>query len=260
MGQQIGNVNVNDNDNESRIPGMIDHSNNIFSPPLTETINRINPPDFDEGLFPVQIGAERRDLFEATREIGRPIRDTNNRYYKIHTKFSLDNILRKINVSYFKFILSFLNSLIHYLNLGSNREYQFKKFNYEDIKVINKRRMSANKSKTIGQLIYDTSISSKYKGDEKNKEKKNHNQKLIEYYSKKSEIMKNIFDGKLLSLFPIYYESKRKVDLSIFGKKDYLILPKTVELFEDLFRESRNSEDDYISKLKSDSKTRFLTE
>ena len=166
MGQLSDNVNVNNNDNESRIPSMITHSDNIFSTPLSVTTNRINPSDFDEGLFLEQIEAEGRDLFEATRETERPIKDTKNRYYKTHSKFSSNNILRKINVNYFKFILSFLNSLIHYLNFGSNKEYQFKN-NYKNIKMINKDRMKEIKSKTIGQLIKDTSISSKYKGYEK---------------------------------------------------------------------------------------------
>ena len=242
---------------------LVNTQNDLQNLQISSNENNSDAPD-------VVIEIKRKDLFvviRADKKVGRPIGVRINKYYKMHSKFSSDNIIRKINVSYLKFIISFLNSLINHLGLGSNREYQFKKFYYEYIKVINKERMTENKSKTIGQLINDIPISSKYKGYKKNKEKKetkneekNHNQKLIEFYSKKLEIMRDILEGEFLSLFPIYYKSERKVDLSKFGKNDYLILPKKVELFQDLFRKGRNSEDVYISKLKNAAKTHFLSE
>ena len=188
---------------------------------------------------------------------GRKRQRTDNIYYKPHTKDSPDNILRKINVGYLKFIISFLNSLIKYLNLGVNKKCEFKKFYYEYIKVINQNRLLENTSKTIGQLIKDMPISTKYKlSKESDKE---HNKNLVQHYSENSEIMKNILDGNFLSLFPIYYNSERKVNLSKFGQNVDFILSEKVKLYKDLIEKSDNGNEDYKKICQEIIKSQFLS-
>ena len=169
---------------------------------------------------------------------GRKRHRFDNIYYKPHTKNSQDNVLRKLNVGYLQFIILFLNSFTQYLNFKNNKE--FLKLNYEYIKVIKKERILENLKKTIGQLIKEIPISKKYKLSEKD-----HNKKLVVYYSESSEIMKNVLNGNFLSLFPIYYNSKRKVNLSEFGKNEDLILSENVKLYKDLIEKGDNSKDDY---------------
>lgn len=174
---------------------------------------------------------------------GRKRHRFDNIYYKPHTKNCQDNVLRKLNVGYLQFIILFLNSLIQYLNLKNNKEYLFRKLYYEYIKVIKKERILENLKKTIGQLIEEIPISTKYNLSEDSE--KDHNKKLVVYYSESSEIMKNVFNGNFLSLFPIYYNSKRKVNLSKFGKNEDLILSENVKLYKDLIEKGDNSKDDY---------------
>ena len=174
---------------------------------------------------------------------GRKRHRFDNIYYKPHTKNCQDNVLRKLNVGYLQFIILFLNSIIQYLNFKNNKEYLFKKLYYEYIKVIKKERILENLKKTIGQLIKEIPISTKYNLSEDSE--KDHNKKLVVYYSESSEIMKNVLNGNFLSLFPIYYNSKRKVNLSEFGKNEDLILSENVKLYKDLIEKGDNSKDDY---------------
>ena len=207
-----------------------------------------------------EIPKKKKVCFEVRKKklSGRKRERTDNIYYKIHSKASSDNVIRKINVGYLQFTISFFNSVINFLNFGISKEYEFKKLNYETIRVINKKTFLNNMSKTIGQLIKEIPISSKYK-ESKDPEKKNCNQKLVDYFSEKSEIMKNIFNENFLSLFPIYYKNERKVNLSKFGKNEFLILSNNVKLYEDLLKKGDNSKEDYKKICENTIKNWFLS-
>ena len=217
-------------------------------------------------IFPItyqaltDVSEKKKVCFEVRKKklSGRKRQRKENIYYKTHSKESSDNVIRKINVGYLQFTISFFNSVINFLNFGISKEYEFKKLNYETIRVINKKTFLNNMSKTIGQLIKEIPISSKYK-ESKDPEKKNCNQKLVDYFSEKSEIMKNIFNENFLSLFPIYYKNERKVNLSKFGKNEFLILSNNVKLYEDLLKKGDNSKEDYKKICENTIKNWFLS-
>ena len=259
-GQTQSNFNIqfNDNENEDIIPPYFlskclsvsnGFRNNEMSisrstqiTPFLPTENKLSSND-------------NKIIFKITyKELCGRKRKKNNKYYKIHDKNSKDNILRKITVNYFQFIIFFLNSYIQCSNLGTNENYEFKKFDYKYIKVINKQRILDNMSRTISQLIKDIPISRKNK-----KFDKEHNKKLVKYYSEMSGTIKNILEGNFLSLFPVYYKSKREINLSEFGKNSELILSDNVKLYKDLINKGDNSKEDYIKECEKIINSWFLT-
>ena len=62
-------------------------------------------------------------------------RTTDNRYYEEHTKMSGDNVVRKIKVKLFAYLLEFLNNILSKKHNDKNRLY---KLDYQFIKNLNK--------------------------------------------------------------------------------------------------------------------------
>ena len=108
----------------------------------------------------------RFELIQKKRKRGRPkavyINDLK-KYNKIHGKNQTDNLLRKIQVHYFSFIVSFLNNILRTLKY----KRKFLKLNYEYKSNINKNFIDSLKEKTIGQIICNK-ISNKYKEENSN--------------------------------------------------------------------------------------------
>ena len=69
---------------------------------------------------------------------------------KVHNIFSQDNLLRKIQIHYLNFIISFLNNIIKHLNYDDKK---FLKLNYEFKKNVSKNFFNTLKEKTIGEII-----------------------------------------------------------------------------------------------------------
>ena len=259
-GQTQSNFNIqfNDNENEDIIPPYfwskcLSVSNGFRNNEMSISRSRQITP-----FLPTENKLSSNDnkiIFKITnKELCGRKRKKNNKYYKIHDKNSKDNIIRKITVNYFQFIIFFLNSYIQCSNLGTNENYEFKKFDYKYIKVINKQRILDNMSRTISQLIKDIPISRKNK-----KFDKEHNKKLVKYYSEMSGTIKNILEGNFLSLFPVYYKSKREINLNEFGKNSELILSDNVKLYKDLINKGDNSKEDYIKECEKIINRWFLT-
>ena len=259
-GQTQSNFNIqfNDNENEDIIPlyflsKCLSVSNGFRNNEMSiSRSTQITP------FLPTENKLSSNDnkiIFKITyKELCGRKRKKNNKYYKIHDKNSKGYILRKITANYFQFIIFFLNSYIQCSNLGTNENYEFKKFDYKYIKVINKQRILDNMSRTISQLIKDIPISRKNK-----KFDKEHNKKLVKYYSEMSGTIKNILEGNFLSLFPVYYKSKREINLSEFGKNSELILSDNVKLYKDLINKGDNSKEDYIKECEKIINRWFLT-
>ena len=89
--------------------------------------------------------------------------ENKNKKEKIHDKNTSDNLIRKIQVHYLSFIVSFLNDILKNLNYKT----KFLNLNYEFKMNIKKDFVESLKKKTIGEII-SNEISNKYKGKEKN--------------------------------------------------------------------------------------------
>ena len=179
----------------------------------------------------------------------------NNRIKKKkHDKFAKDNIKRKIQVHYIKFLRDLLNHIIKEV-LKENIE--FKPLDYQFIMKIDKNSFLSIKSKSLG-TIFKENPSPKFKDYE---------QKNIEIYNEiinKSEILKNILDKLYLEFINIYYKNTRKINLRKYGLDKDIILPNNIKFYEDLIKmnETDSSSDNefYINKIEKIIKKEFVSE
>ena len=127
-------------------------------------------------------------------------KENKNKKEKIHDKNTSDNLIRKIQVHYLSFIVSFLNDILKNLNYKT----KFLNLNYEFKMNIKKDFVESLKKKTIGEII-SNEISIKYKGKEKN-----FNKNLYDKI-KDNDVLNKIFKDNYIKLFKnIYYKSKKK--------------------------------------------------
>ena len=168
---------------------------------------------------------------------GREIKGNKNKL-KCHDKNSSDNLLRKIQVHYISFIISFINEILE--NLGCNQK--FFKLDYKFKFNIKKEFVESLKTKNIGEIICNE-ISSKYKEDS------NYNKKIYEQI-KENEVLKKIFSENYLVIFrKFYYQNKDKINLSEYGLDIEIKLSKKVEMFNDLYNKI-NSKNQYTKNIK----------
>ena len=162
------------------------------------------------------------------------INNDSNNIPKVHNKFSTDNLLRKIQVHYLSFIISFLNEILEQLNF----KQKFFKLDYIFKKNVNMKFVESLKQKNLGEIICNK-ISSKYKKDDKNS-----NIKIYEEI-KNNEILNNILSENYLKFFKkIYYKNNRNINLKEYGLDKDILLSKKVKLFEDLFKGNNTSDND----------------
>ena len=161
---------------------------------------------------------------------------------KIHDKFTPDNVLRKIQVHYLSFIISFLNNILKYLNY----KQQFLKLDYGFKKNVNNKFVESLKSKSIREIICNK-ISGKYRIHDENA-----NKSICEILEK-DEILNKILSENYLALFQkIYYKSNTKINLKEYGLNKDIIISKEVKMFKDLLKgneafDENNEYQEYIN-------------
>ena len=145
----------------------------------------------------------------------------NKKRRKPHTKYSRDNIKRKIQVNYLKFLVNFVNLIIRVLfkkYSGFNDEfkdkkisdkYQFKKLNYGKFAMkTDNDSFNSLKSKKLLEIIT------------LNTNGKNKNNKNDEVYDNLFEIkhkLEKILNQSYLEFFPIYYQKENYTNLKKYG-------------------------------------------
>ena len=145
----------------------------------------------------------------------------NKKRRKPHTKYYRDNIKRKIQVNYLKFLVNFVNLIIRVLfkkYSGFNDEfkdkkisdkYQFKKLNYGKFAMkTDNDSFNSLKSKKLLEIIT------------LNTNGKNKNNKNDEVYDNLFEIkhkLEKILDQSYLEFFPIYYQKENYTNLKKYG-------------------------------------------
>lgn len=150
---------------------------------------------------------------------------------KIHDNNSMDNLLRKVQVHYLNFIISYINDILNGLQIKE----EFLKIDYKFKKNINKDFLDELKTKKISDIICND-ISSKYKKDKKT------NLKIYEKI-KKNEILNVILNQNYLEPFDIYYKSKKIINLKNYGLDKEIILSDKSKMFKDLLKDSLKDKD-----------------
>lgn len=175
---------------------------------------------------------------------------------KIHNKFSTDNLLRKVQVHYMTFIISFVNEILGYLNYKE----KFLKLDYEFKKNVNKTNIQNLKTKNIKDIICNK-ISKKYRNKETN------NLLICEEIKdkKENELINNILSENYLKLFKkIYYKSNKIINLKEYGLDENIVLSRNIKMFDDLLKVKENEDydnhDQYIKYIKECAIQNYLPE
>lgn len=145
----------------------------------------------------------------------------NKKRRKPHTKYYRDNIKRKIQVNYLKFLVNFVNLIIRVLfkkysgfndkfkDKKISDKYQFKKLNYGKFSLkIDNDSFNSLKSKKLLEIIT------------LNTNGKNKNNKNDEVYDNLFEIkhkLEKILNQSYLEFFPIYYQKENYTNLKKYG-------------------------------------------
>ncbi len=164
---------------------------------------------------------------------------------KLHNKFTVDNILRKIQVHYLNFIVSFINIILDILGFKIKLFY----LNYDLKKNICKNNIKFLKNSTLREIL-SGQISGKYK-----KVNKDENKIILEKIIN-CPILNKILSQKYMYLSNIYLESQRTINLDVYGLNKIIELPIYIKMFDDLLKRY-TKDNEYLIRLKESIKKYF---
>ena len=201
------------------------NSNRIFELNEKETVLNENK-EFNNNIFSSNLIKNKRG------------RKSKIKVIKKHDKFTIDNILRKFQVHYLNFIVSFINTILN--NLG----FKIKLFqlNYRLKANIGKKNIKYLKNSTLREIL-SKEISYKYR-----KVNKNENCIIIDKIIK-CPILNKILSEKYMYLFDIYLKSQRIINLDKYGLDQTIELPTNIAMFDDLLKKNLK-EKEYSKRLK----------
>ena len=190
-----------------------------------------------------QITQVKRQLFKTEKKLipkkrGRKLESNNllnsNKTLKSHDKYSMDNILRKVQIHFVSFIIDFLNDILkelHFEESFLNIDHRFKR-------DISKTKLKELKKKKISDIVC-IGISTKYL----TKDKSENINIYTKVKKKENEIINKIFDAYYFDIFDIYYKSQSKfINLKKIGLEKEFKLSNETETFMDLLKKYEDDE------------------
>ena len=162
------------------------------------------------------------------------------RIEKVHNKFGKDNMIRKCQVSYFNFMIDFINLFIRLFNskMRLSPKKEFFPIDYDIKKIVNRNQKIMIHTNSIEEMM-KKNISKKH-----SRSRLSSNKDLCEEIKQYGipEIEK-IFKKNFTFLFDIYHKSVRKFNLKELDESfaNLIIeIPETVELYEDMLNKNQN--------------------
>ena len=185
-------------------------------------------------FFPTDNASQKKDniLFDVIKNTprrGRKIGRMQEKYGRLHNKFSEDNIIRKIQVHFINFIRNFINLKLHQLGFDEQL-YKISSFSKQNE---NKKKFLLLKNMTIEQIL-SQDISPKYK-----KEKNKKINVILMDKIKSDPIISNLLYANFLTVFRELYINEKGTKLN---------LPKNIKVYKDLVNKNKN-EPLYVKKL-----------
>jgi len=225
----------------------------IWSPPIS--IDPTIEPNFPKGIKikDLSVTKESKDSNDAILKEKRKRGRKNDKEVPQHTEFKNDNKMAKIQVSYFSFIIAFLNAIMKLLNLN----YYFIELKGKDKSKINQKYRDSLNKKTIKEIILETPISGRYKKD-KNYNSIQYNKLLVK---DGQSIILSIMEKNFLFFFNIYFNNVKKFNLSSFGLKSLEVeLPNKVKFFNDLLNKRKSDDfERYKKEMEKCAKNNFIS-
>lgn len=188
------------------------------------------------------ISVNKKKYFKIIKEkrnkVGRKKTNYHRKNGKTHSKYDFDNIIRKVQVHFHNFIISFVNEILKSFGIKK----KFLNTDYTIKKNVKKANVDSLKSKEIGKILCEN-LSTKYRKQytlDKDKNKKLYLE-VIEHDSIRkllSETYINIFRN-------FYYKNKR--DLNEYNLK--IKLSNKIKTYQD-FLTKLSKDGEYIEKIK----------
>ena len=178
---------------------------------------------------------------------------TGKKKTRKHDKTAKDNIKRKIQVSYIKFLRNLLNQINFELlcNYENNENIKFFPLDYNFKKQITKNCFDSLKEQTL-EYIFKNNVSHKFK---------NYQNLNVQVYNKitdKSETIKEILNKTYLEFFDLYYLNKKTLNLSKYGLNKTIILSSDIGFFKDLLKKSSEKDIYYQKRIEECIKKYFM--
>lgn len=177
----------------------------------------------------------KKDLFITVRcsnkLVGRKRKDENHQIFdgSTHSKFSTDNMLTKIQVNFFSFLVDFTNDIIR--QLGFNKK--FLNLNHSFIKKVNKKYLDFFKGLNIGQVLC-LGISPKYKNKE-------FNNIIIFNNVIKDPVINTFLSENYLTIFKeVYIKNEKRINMDKYGLNKIFELSKNVKTYKDFIEKMKN--------------------
>ena len=166
---------------------------------------------------------------------GRKTQKENKKERPEHGKSARDNIRRKIQIHYLKFLIKFVNKIIDELlnQEGNSKDYHFNPLSHKFTKQISKKSFIEIRNSSIGN-IFKNHVSPKFNNFEQL------NKIVYNNIIKKNDKIKNILNQKYLHFFDIYYKNIKQINLSDYGINTFINLSSEIELYEDLLKTEIN--------------------
>ena len=199
---------------------LIDEVGNQESPLIVEIRNQELPPRGESSVDSTTLSNQEQQ----SRLLKR----------KRHTKDTSDNILRKIQVHFLSFVVSFMNVLLTVLLKKSGYSDIFVDIDYNIKKVISKKTFSSFKKMDIGEIL-------RHKASPKFRTKNEENNSIIYEKVKENKDVNYFLSKNFIKLFKdVYLKNKRSINENgiVFD------LPRNVETFDDFLNKQKRKYDD----------------
>jgi hypothetical protein len=197
----------------------------------------INIVSTHEPILQSKQNKERKGkIFKITRKKNRgkiKSQIPNKKNREKHDKYEVGNVLTKIQVHCFKFLINFINDLIKQAFKKKNHNIKkFKQISYAIKKNINSKNIEELKATQIKDIL-QMKISNKSKKDETYN--KNNYDEIVKLIEKDSSLKRinDIFEMNYLKFAKIFYISKSNYDKNITYSNE-------TKSFNDLIKENKN--------------------
>lgn len=234
-----------DHSNSMNIPNLfniISHSS--INPNSNEVNNNNNKTE--KGIIPNEEEIIIKKEIKIEKNLKQKINDIFllKKKRKKHDNLARDNIKRKIQVHYFKFLVEFVNKAILEIlkeyNKGfdkkiSTENIQFKKISYDFAKKIDSESFHLLKTKKLKDILIENT----------SKKFRNFNNKDI--YNNIINLNKNvnnILNNYYLELFDVFYYQKDNINLSKYGI-DLVISLDGIERFQEFLKSQKENEPNF---------------
>ena len=160
---------------------------------------------------------------------------------KDHSAKDPDNVIRKIQTHFIKFIIHLLNDIA--FALDNSKKPLFQKLYYSEIRIVNFETIQKFKKFKIKELFSIFSISPRYKRTSL-KNGKNINEQNLDKLWKYSEF-KEFINRNFLKVFNLYYNKGNRLKSILIGGKEITLSEKTKD-FSCLLKNNKQCENELL--------------